>query len=309
MRSLLASLRIFLASLFLCLALFPSTMALADPLPPPGPVTPVQLDAAVPVVANSATTPSTVTTTTTTTGSPATVAAQPPLAFDPFWLAVVVLGCGLLTAVAHRLAASVAWMQRPIGALLSATVVSVATSIGAAVASMGLTRGLVLVALSAVSSAVGSYNPTKKPGDDSTRLSLPTSRAISFLLPLACLIFASACTPAQNAAWSQLGKVDMAACIAKSAPGAISTASTALVADLEKQAAADPTAWDSTAWAATGKSLGMTYGINLALCILSAAWARLGPVMFADLPPTDPRIAVTWLLSHQGAWLPAPAVK
>jgi hypothetical protein len=311
MTRLLASLRIFIASLFLCVAVAPA-LALADPLPtvlstdgPPGHVV-VKVDAAVPVVANSATVPSTVTTTTTTTGAPAAVSAQPPLAFDPFWLAVVVLGCGLLTAVAHRLAASVAWMQRPIGALLSATVVSVATSIGAAVASMGLTRGLVLVALSAVSSAVGSYNPTKKPGDDSTLLSLPTSRAGCVLpwIVVASVLAMSAvgCTPAQSDAWRKIGTVDTVACAAKDVKGALSTTADALVADLEKQAAADPSAWSQDAWAATGKTLATTVGVDYALCLLAAAWARLGPVLFADLPATDPRIPITWLLSHTAAW-------
>ena len=50
-------------------------------------------------------------------------------------------------------------MQAGIGGLASAVFCAVATAIGAAVLNVGLTRGLALVAMSAVGSAIGSFNP------------------------------------------------------------------------------------------------------------------------------------------------------
>ena len=222
---------------------------------------------------------------------------------DGFWISFVALGCGVLTAAVHRIGRNVKWMQAGIGGLASAVFCAVATAIGAAVLNVGLTRGLALVAMSAVGSAIGSFNPGPKPDDDQAdgdAKRTPTLSRVSCILPWFILVGFSlalagcpTCTPAQDDAWAKLG-ADAKACAAPDV---------APVLDAGKQVLGNLITQNPTDYKAVGLALVTQYGATTALCILAAAWHDLGPVMFGAVPESGPHFVLDHLLNHPDAWL------
>ena len=110
----------------------------------------------------------------------------------------------------------------------------------------------------------------------------------SLTIALFALVLVAGCTPAQTAAWHAVG-VDAVEC---AKPDVVP-----LVAAGE-QAVLDVIAAHPTDFATIGKDLGLKYGLPTLWCILKSLASRLGPVLFGELKPGDPRPAIQWLMNH-----------
>ena len=210
------------------------------------------------------------------------------------WWIVGALAAVLATWVLRKIVVPVVpWFASDRGGAVLALVVGLLGAVSITFAAGRPSWGAIVDGVKLALLAIGTFVAGKKLASPSDLRKIAGPVAILVAAGLAL----GACNPVQTTAWKKLG-VDAAAC---SAPGVSATIDQGKADAIAKLTGAQITLDQVKA---QGIDLVARYGSSLAWCILQAAWADLGPVVFGGAPDGDPRPRVKWLLDHPGEWVP-----